>query len=238
MATKTAQFHRAGVAILALCCAAALYPANPARATTLGYSFGGTVTYVQDAQSLDPPWNGVQVGDAWNITYIFDDATPDAYAPPVIGDYLGAISAFDLTIGPASVSSSATATYIRTYDGTLHQSGADMYEASIPFGSNYQYQWFMQLADSTHTAWGPGKADFAALGNPRDSMPNCLPTRQVLPIPGDLNWFDSRSFTMRQQGFPFGGEIGGSVDWHTDVPEPASAGLIALAALTLGKRRR
>ncbi len=247
MATKIAQFRRAGVGTLALCCVAVLYPANQARSTTIEYTFGGTVNYIQNAQSLDAPWNQAQVGDAWQITYHFDDGTYDGdQQGDGIGDYMGAISYFDFTIsdvnGPvanASGNVAPGASYLRTYDGLKHFVGHDMYEAFIPFGSNYQYQWFMQLQDSTATAWT--KAGF--LPNPytpdtRESLPSCMPDRQVNPIPAVLSgWFNSRLFTFMQGQPGWGGEIGGSVDWHTSVPEPGSLSLLLLGGLGLLRRR-
>ena len=216
----TSQQRRRHMGIIIVCAAAAAtHIAAPVRADV--FTFGGTVTWVQEPWSgFDPPWDGVSVGIPWEITYTFDNSAPDmAPGNPNLGSY-NAISSYGLTIGTGTESASVdpASTFISVFSG--QPAGWDQYEIWIPLGG--QYQWFMQLDDGTGTAWALAGLD------PRDALPLCGDI--------DLSWFDDvRDFTL--WGYE-GGEIWGSVDYFSCVPEPGSLTLLSLGGLTAALRRR
>jgi hypothetical protein len=226
MITKQHRMTRSQIGIIVLSAAvAAIYIAAPAQAALIEFEFGGTVTDVMGP--VDPPWDVVQVGDPWSMTYIFDSTAPDT--APLATDYgsYQAITWYELTFqtagGPLSESDtvSPSSTFIHVFNN--RPSGWDQYEVFIPLQGSAS--WFMQLDDNTNTAW------------PTDALPLCGDLFENV----DLVDFDRRDFILSSAPFE---EIWGSIDYANCIPEPASIvylttiGLLGLFAYARRRRRK
>ncbi|MCX5688464.1 MAG: hypothetical protein NTV94_01505, partial [Planctomycetota bacterium] len=87
-----------GFRISALACAAALLMAGGSAAHASGpqLTFAGRID--ERSPSLPPPWNGLRVGDSWELTICLDTSVPDLCSLPDRGCY-PAGTALQLRIG-------------------------------------------------------------------------------------------------------------------------------------------
>lgn len=166
------------------------------------FTFSGTVTYVNNwgGFGFDPPWDQVEAGDPWRITYRFDADALDNSPSPTFGGYQP-IHWYELTIGDATVSGAIDPTWTSINIFSGQPAGVDQYEVWLYWQEGFKaYQWFMQLDDLDGTAW-----DNAGL-DPRDALPRC---GQI-----NLDWFGIKDFYFTDD-FGWGNEIYGSVDSFT-----------------------
>ena len=131
------------------------------------FTFTGAVTGVSTDSTIPAPWQNVQVGDTWSITYRFIRSAPDQDPSATIGDY-PAITSFRLQIGAAVALEPVAppATLIRNLS---NPGAADVYRVTIPVnaGGPPPPTFLMLLEDATGTAWTT-----AGL-SPRDALPLC-----------------------------------------------------------------
>jgi hypothetical protein len=200
--------------------------APPCPTELAQFTFTGVVEVVSADTTAPPPWDIVQVGDPWTISYRFIRTAPDLNPTPSTGDYL-AIVAYQLQIGAASTNDlvAPPATLIRN----LSNPGAvDGYQVTIPVnaGGPPPPTFFLLLEDASGTAW-----TLAGL-NPRDALPLC----------GDvvLNRFSARFFTFGASLPGTSWQIHGSVTGHectNCAPAPAPAPFRKPVGSGIGRER-
>ncbi len=73
-------------------------------ASTITFTFHGRVDRLDGpfGPQVPPPWDTVNVGDAWTLTYTFNPLAPDTDPLPFWGIFPGAVSSFSMTAGTAS----------------------------------------------------------------------------------------------------------------------------------------
>lgn len=160
-------------------CECAIQPPCPTELAR--FRFSGEVTSVNTDSFIPPPWDAVQVGDPWTITYWFARNTPDQNPSTSFGNY-PAIVGYQLQIGPGAaggmVPPGATMIENLSFPGS-----ADVYNVLLPLSAAGPPPTFtLLLEDPTGVAW-----TLAGLA-PRDALPLC----------GDivLDRFDARFFTL------------------------------------------
>ncbi len=131
------------------------------------FFFTGTVTNISPAAGAPTPWDNVQLGAPWSLTYLFSRTTPDQNPSVQLGEY-PAIAWYQLQVGPISVSGVVTpgTTLIRN---TSNPGVRDQYEAFLPLnvGGFPPANISLLLDNVGGTAW-----TLAGL-NPRDRLPLC-----------------------------------------------------------------
>jgi len=130
------------------------------RASPIEFTFNGIVNSINDPLgNRPPPWNGVNVGDPWTLTYRFESTTPDSDPSPTLGEY-AAIDSYSLTIGSAIDTRLIlpTSTFIRVFDG--EPAGLDQYMAAV-INEIELTSWFMQLVTANESEF------------PTDALPLC-----------------------------------------------------------------
>lgn len=139
-------------------------------------------------ESLPPPWQGVRVGDAWELVYCFDPLTPNVCDAPGFGCY-PAIYNVVLRVGDAA--ETLTGEHVGSITVTSRPpTEADSYQVSFRFASGVEV--VLAMRDPTGFAL-------------RDEhLPRCDELPAVLA-------FSSRRFTMSHQG-PIGGMRGGGIN--------------------------
>lgn len=124
-------------------------------------------------EQLPPPWDQVQVGDPWSVTYRFDPAAPDIEPSPALGVYPAAIQWFEVsagtmtrtnTVGPASAE-------LRVFND--QPSGADQYEGFFNWDEGgVPLLMFFQLDDLQNQSFAtdalPDCLDLASFGDAKD----------------------------------------------------------------------
>jgi hypothetical protein len=201
--------HRPSMAVLMV---TLLLARQPVRAAPFTFEFSGEVIAMySDSGGLAPsPWNAVQIGDAWSLTYAFESTAPDTDIQPTFGIYTSALLSYTLIVGPASESASFDH-YISIEN---HHGFRDAYDLNIfPPSSNPQ-RFQVLLIDSTNTSWG---AD-------------------VLPTSLNFAGFDHKELFVTGPSATFDWWILGNVETFAVVPEPA-AGLLALLPIAVPWRR-
>jgi hypothetical protein len=184
------------------------YGSATVPAAPVEFTFTGVVDAISDPIGTRPaPWNGVNVGDPWSITYRFESTAPDIDPSATNGVY-EAIEHYSLTIGSGNETRSivpTSGTSIRTYDNSAP---GDAYQFYIPLADGTT-QSFMQLLTNSNSA----------LATP------------ALPICGDINLpaFDSNPhFQLMGFGGGPGWNIHASVLTHSCGPcVPPPSGMIA-----------
>ena len=179
--------RRGAIFILKLLLAWSFAPAPAAELPAIRLS--GVVERVESHPfghgQLPPPWDQVQVGDAWSVTYRFDPAAPDTDPSPSFGAYPTAIQGFVVTAGTITRTNSvgpATAE-LRVFND--QPPGADQYEAFFNWEEGgVPLLMFFQLDDLQNQSFAT------------DALPDCL----------DLASFDDA------KGFQISAAFGGGSD--------------------------
>lgn len=145
------------------------------------FTFSGVVTEVFG--SRPPPWNLVNIGQAWSMTYLFARSTADQNpGDPFVGDY-PAITFYQIQMGPAGSAGAvpAATTLIRNNSGVMLS--PDRYDVSIPVpAAGPPATANLLLVDPSGSAW------LNAGLNPHDALPLC---DDIL-----LSQFGARIFTI------------------------------------------
>ena len=192
------------------------------HAELIEFEFGGEVTSLHGI--YQSPWNQVQTGNEWSISYVFESTTPDTF--PIdelqerLGSYDKSIKGYELTVGSVTVSDSSDSGIgsIHIYNG--YPTGYDQYEVLISLPTEMAIgPWFMQLDDYTDSAWST------------DALPLCGDI--------DLENFKIKDFHILIDDLS-GSEIMGVVEYHQCriVPEPATLSLLVLGSLIMRHRKR
>ncbi|MBK8914557.1 MAG: hypothetical protein IPM64_08125 [Phycisphaerales bacterium] len=157
-------------------------PPSPCPNTISQITFSGIVTSINADSPVPAPWNTVQVGHPWSITYWFDTAAPDNNGDPQTGEYYTLVF-YQLNVGPASSGGSLFPGQSLVTNFGIPGS-VDLYEVQSPVfhGGPPPPSVRLLLEDPTGTAW-----TLANL-NPRDALPRC----------GDivLDRFNARIFSL------------------------------------------
>jgi len=143
-------------------------PVLPPCPTELAeFTFSGIIASVFSDNPIPPPWNNVQVGDPWTLSYRFIRGTADQNGSINTGDY-PAIVSYQLQIG-AIVTSAPVPAPMTLIQNLSNPGSGDVYNVTIPInaGGPPPPNARMLLEDPTGTTW-------TNVGlNPRDGLPLC-----------------------------------------------------------------
>lgn len=185
-----------------------LFAAGTAQGELIEFTFGGDVNGFGGTPTS--PWDEVNFGDAWSLTYTFESTTSDTDPSPTFGNY-PAITSWSLTVGTVTDSETAPGIAdIYVSNGPEY----DKYEVSLATaGPDYS----LYLADETQTAF----------------------TSDALPLGGEIDLLDFSSwhFNVVRES-PDYWHIHGSVTSHSWIPEPSTVLLLAFGSLALLRRRK
>ena len=195
---------------MAVLVAALLVTGQPASAALFTFEFSGEVVAMYSDLGGPPPspWNAVQIGDPWSLTYTFESTTPDNNIQPEFGNYSGALLSYILAVGPAS-ESAALDDYISIENSHAFR---DAYDLNIVAPSDKDLR--LLLIDNTDTSWST------------DALPTNL----------NLAGFNHKELLITGPSATFVWWIQGDVETFAVVPEPA-AGLLAMLPIAVHWRR-
>ncbi|MCB9849576.1 MAG: hypothetical protein H6817_02605 [Phycisphaerales bacterium] len=143
-------------------------PVAPPCATDIAaFTFSGEITSTFSSDPIPFPWDNVQVGDFWTVTYKFVRTGVDQNGSVSVGDYPVVVS-YTLQIGAAGTGEPVAppATLLQNLS---NPGSGDVYNVTIPVstGGPPNPELKLLFEDATGTSW-----DLAGLA-PRDGLPLC-----------------------------------------------------------------
>ena len=202
----------------------AAFAAPACRAELITFSFGGQITNLPDHSAgfpSPPPFIGINVGDAWSLSYTFESSSfsVDGF-PAGTRAFANPLRFAMLTVG-ASTSSLPLVPVPPPQFGSLFQRGTaveDVYELQIRMVPQQ----------------GSGSPNCGIILTDTDAL--AVPDPFTLLTTLNLADFESRLFYIQPLFAPLNETYRGSIT--SFVPAPAGAGVLAAGMLLSARRRR